>query len=390
MKHESLGRSDGHRSAMMFHAACFMLHEKGMSETNELEKMIAEAMLKMSTAGEDDLNGFEISLLGRKGELNRLLAILPSLPPEKRASFGAAANAAKIKISDGFARRRRELAAELASELAKREKIDVTEPGATGPVGHKHLVSAAIEEMALIFERIGFRRERYNEADYDYYAFEALNLPKNHPARDDWETFFLEAEDNKRYGRLLLTPHTSNSQIHEMERRKPPIRMVAFGKSYRRQADVTHLTMFHQFEGFVVDRGINLTHLKGVMDHFAKNYFGTERKTRLRPHHFKFTEPSFEVDISCDLCNGTGWVANGAGQTANRTPCRVCKSGWLELGGAGMVHPNVLTAGGINPKEWSGLAFGWGVERTMMMRSGMRIPDIRMIYDNDFRFLKQF
>jgi phenylalanyl-tRNA synthetase alpha chain len=353
-----------------------------MSEINELEKLIAGAMLKMSTAGEEELNGLEVSLLGRKGELNRLLAILPSLPTGERAIFGAAANAAKNKLGEEFARRRKELSTELSAELEKREKIDVTEPGAAGAIGHKHLVSSAIEEMSLIFERIGFRRERYNEADYDYYAFEALNLPKDHPARDDWETFFLEAADNKKYGRLVLTPHTSNSQIHEMERRKPPIRMVAFGKSYRRQADVTHLTMFHQFEGFVVDHGINLTHLKGVMDHFVKNYFGAERKTRLRPHHFKFTEPSFEVDISCDLCNGTGKTENGV--------CRVCKSGWLELGGAGMVHPNVLESGGIDPKKWSGLAFGWGVERTMMMRSGMHIPDIRMIYDNDFRFLKQF
>ncbi len=354
-----------------------------MSEIEQLEKLIAVAVLKMSTAGEEELSGIEMSLLGRKGELNRLLAILPTLPAEKRSAFGAAANAAKAKISDEIARRRKELSSEFSSELAKKEKIDVTEPGAEGAVGHKHLVSAAIEDMARIFERIGFHRERYNEADYDHYAFEALNVPDDHPARDDWETFFLDAPNNKKYGRLLLTPHTSNSQVHEMERREPPIRLVAFSKCYRRQADLTHLPMFHQFEGLVIDRGIALTHLKGVLDHFAKNYFGAGRKTRLRPHHFKFTEPSFEVDISCDLCNGTGFVENGM-------PCRVCKSGWLELGGAGMVHPNVLRAGGIDPKEWSGLAFGWGVERTMMMRSGMRIPDIRMIYDNDLRFLKQF
>jgi phenylalanyl-tRNA synthetase alpha chain len=187
-----------------------------------------------------------------------------------------------------------------------------------------------------------------------------------------------------------MTPHTSNAQGHEMERRRPPIRMVSFGKTYRRQSDVTHLTMFHQFEGLVIDRGINLTHLRGTLDHFAKGYFGADRKTRLRPHHFKFTEPSFEVDISCGLCNGTGWLANDTGQMANGTPCRVCKSGWLELGGAGMVHPNVLRSGGIDPRLFSGFAFGWGVERTMMMAAGMRIPDIRLIYNNDLHFLNQF
>jgi phenylalanyl-tRNA synthetase alpha chain len=158
--------------------------------------------------------------------------------------------------------------------------------------------------------------------------------------------------------------------------------MVSLSKTYRRQSDVTHSAMFHQFEGVVIDKGIALTHLKGVLDYFAKNYFGPDRVTRLRPHHFKFTEPSFEVDISCGLCGGTGRTAAG--------PCRVCKSGWLELGGAGMIHPNVLRAGKIDPSKWSGLAFGWGVERTMMMRGGQNIPDIRLMYMNDSRFLTQF
>ncbi len=271
----------------------------------------------------------------------------------------------------------------MSSELFDKEWIDVTEPGMAAPAGHKHPTNAAIEEMSLIFERVGFRRARYEEAEFDHYAFEALNMPKDHPARDDWETFFLDAPENKKWGKMVMTPHTSNAQIREMERRRPPIKMVSFGKCYRRQADLTHLAMFHQFEGLVIDKGIALTHLKGVMDHFAKNYFGVDRVTRLRPHHFKFTEPSFEVDISCGLCFGTGQMANG-------TSCRVCKSGWLELGGAGLVHPNVLRAGGIDPKKWSGLAFGWGVERTMMMRAGARIPDIRLINNNDLKFLNQF
>ena len=162
-------------------------------------------------------------------------------------------------------------------------------------------------------------------------------MPKDHPARDDWETFFLDAPENKKWGKQVLTPHTSNAQGHEMERRRPPIRMVSFGKTYRRQSDVTHLVMFHQFEGLVIDRGINLTHLRGTLDYFAKGYFGTDRQTRLRPHHFKFTEPSFEVDISCGLCNGTGKIGG--------VNCRVCKSGWLELGGAGIGAPECLESG---------------------------------------------
>jgi phenylalanyl-tRNA synthetase alpha chain len=355
-----------------------------MSELKQqLEKLLSDAVLELATADEEGLRVLEIRILGRKGEMNRILAALPSLPAAARAELGSTANRAKTELEGALIRRRQELAVELSAELGVSEWIDTTEPGIAPSAGHKHPTNAAIEEMAMIFERIGFRRARYNEAEFDYYAFSVLNMPEGHPARDDWETFFLDAPDNKKWGRMVLTPHTSNAQGHEMERRRPPIRMVSFGKTYRRQSDVTHLVMFHQFEGLVIDRGINLTHLRGTLDHFAKNYFGVDRQTRLRPHHFKFTEPSFEVDISCGLCHGTGRVANN-------TPCRVCKSGWLELGGAGMVHPNVLKAGGIDPKVYSGLAFGWGVERTMMMRAGMNIPDIRLIYNNDLRFLRQF
>ena len=356
----------------------------------QLEKLLADSILELATADEEGLSALEIRLLGRKGEMNRILVVLPSLPASDRAALGSAANRAKTELEGAIARRRHELSAELSAELGENDWIDTTEPGTVAPAGHKHPTNAAIEEMSALFERIGFRRARYGEAEFDHYAFEVLNMPKDHPARDDWETFFLDAPENKKWGKQVLTPHTSNAQAHEMERRRPPIRMISFGKTYRRQSDVTHLAMFHQFEGLVIDRGINLTHLRGTLDHFAKNYFGSDRKTRLRPNHFRFTEPSFEVDISCGLCNGTGWLANGTGQKAHGTPCRVCKSGWLELGGAGMVHPNVLRSGGVDPRRYSGLAFGWGVERTMMMRAGMRIPDIRLIYNNDLHFLNQF
>jgi phenylalanyl-tRNA synthetase, alpha subunit len=349
---------------------------------HQLEKLLADSILELAVADENALRNIEVRLLGRKGEMNRILAALPSLPAAARVELGGAANRAKAELADAIARRCQELASEFSLELAESDWIDTTEPGKAAPAGHKHPSNAAIDEMSAIFERIGFRRARYAEAEFDHYAFSALNMPKDHPARDDWETFFLDALENKKWGRMVLTPHTSNAQGHEMERRRPPIRMVSFGKTYRRQSDVTHLVMFHQFEGLVIDRGINLTHLRGTLDHFAKCYFGADRQTRLRPHHFKFTEPSFEVDISCGLCNGTGKI--------DGTNCRVCKSGWLELGGAGMVHPNVLKMGGIDPKKYSGLAFGWGVERTMMMAAGLRIPDIRLIYNNDLRFLRQF
>jgi phenylalanyl-tRNA synthetase alpha chain len=350
--------------------------------TQQLEKILADSVLEFASADEAALSGLETRLLGRKGEINGILSALPSLSPQDRAALGAAANRVKNELAGAIAERRRVLNSELNDGLAEREWIDTTEPGKAAPAGHLHPSNAAIDEIAGIFERIGFRQARYREADFDHYAFEALNMPKNHPARDEWETFFLAAPENKKFGKMVLTPHTSNAQPYEMERRKPPIRMVSIGKTYRRQSDVTHLSMFHQFEGLVIDKGIGLAHLRGVLDYFAKNYFGPDRVTRLRPYHFQFTEPSFEVDISCGLCKGTGRV-NGAA-------CRVCKTGWLELGGAGMVHPNVLRHGGLDPKVWSGFAFGWGLERTMMMRAGLEIPDIRLIYSNDLRFLNQF
>jgi phenylalanyl-tRNA synthetase alpha chain len=217
-------------------------------------------------------------------------------------------------------------------------------------------------------------------------------MPKDHPARDEWETFFIDAPQHPKYGRMVLTPHTSSGQVREMEKGRLPIRMLGVSKCYRRQIDVTHVPMFHQFEGLLVDKDVSVTHLKGVLDHFAREFFGEGRKTRLRPYHFRFTEPSFEVDVSCGVCGGSGKIPSiGSGPNGgDGMKCRVCKEGWLELGGAGMVHPNVLKAGKIDPEEWGGFAFGWGVERTMMMKSGVRIDDIRELYKSDFRFLRQF
>jgi phenylalanyl-tRNA synthetase alpha chain len=238
------------------------------------------------------------------------------------------------------------------------------------------LVTKAIREITKTFERIGFYRVRYPEVEWDWYAFEALNMPPDHPARDEWETFFIDREPVGPKGRRILTPHTSSGQLREMERKELPIRMVNISTCYRREINLTHVPMFHQFEGLVIDEGITIAHLKGVLDYFVKNFFGPDREVRIRPFHFQFTEPSFEIDISCGLCHGKG--------------CRMCKRGWLELGGAGMVHPNVLKAGKIDSKKYSGFAFGWGVERSYMMKSGLQIPDIRMLYQSDIRFLRQF
>ena len=253
--------------------------------------------------------------------------------------------------------------------------LDVTQPGLKQEIGHLHLVTQAIWEIEEIFNSLGFYRVRYPEVETDWYAFESLNMPENHPARDEWETFFIDTSRalNKS---VVLTPHTSSGQVREMEKGKLPIKMINISKCYRRQIDISHVPMFHQFEGLYIDQNVSITQLKGVFDYFVKKFFGADRKIRLRPFNFRFTEPSFEVDINCSICRSKG--------------CRFCKAGWVELGGAGMVHPNVLKNGGIDPSKHSGFAFGWGVERVYMMKSGLNLPDIRLIYKNDLRFLRQF
>lgn len=326
----------------------------------------------MGAQGLEDLENLRITYLGRKGELNTIIQQIPQIPIEQRGIVGRIANDVKGVIEQTLQERQNELRAN-----KKGEWFDPTIPGIKPPLGHLHLVTQAIEEISSIFEKIGFIRVRYPEVEWDWFAFESLNMPKEHPARDEWETFFADVPPHPKYGQMVLTPHTSSGQVREMQRVKtPPIRMINIAKCYRRQSDVSHIPMFHQFEGLVVDHGTSIVHLKGTLDYFAKKFFGPERKTRLRPFHFQFTEPSFEVDVSCGVCNGKG--------------CKLCKAGWLELGGAGMVHPTVLKNGGVDPKTYTGFAFGWGVERTFMMKSGLQIPDIRILYNPDLRFLRQF
>ncbi len=344
-----------------------------------LERDLAEALLSVND--EAGLEAVRVEFLGRKGKLADAMKALSDLSIEDRKKAGADLNAVKEKMEGLFSAKHNAIASIKSRALAESEWIDVTLPDDAPTEGHLHLTSQAIAEIEDIFSRIGFTRVRAPDIDWDWYAFESLNLPKDHPARDNWETFFVDQPEGKK-GKVVLTPHTSNAQVRELEKGKLPIRMINIGRCYRRQSDVNHAPMFHQFEGFMVDKGLSVTHLIGVMDYFVKAFFGPTRSIRLRPHHFRFTEPSFEVDISCDLCLGTG-LLQGA-------PCRMCKAGWVELGGAGMTHPSVLKAGGVDPDVYQGFAFGWGVERTFMMRTGVKIPDIRLLYQNDLRFLQQF
>lgn len=334
----------------------------------------------LSTIKDSDkpIDLLRLDVLGPKSDFTKFTKQMKSIEPIDRQAVGVVINEVKNAIEEALTK-----ISKSETLNSKKEWIDVTMPGIRPPEGHLHIVTQAIMEITHIFENIGFTRVRHPEVDWDYYAFESLNMPANHPARDEWETFFVDypgkpafAKASPRRGKIVLTPHTSNGQVREMEKGKLPIRMINIAKCYRRQEDVSHTTMFHQFEGLYIDKNVSIGDLKGVMDFFFKKYYGPNRVSRIRPFHFQFTEPSFEVDVSCDICNGKG--------------CKLCKEGWLELGGAGMVHPNVLKAGKIDINKYTGFAFGWGVERTYMMKSGLKIDDIRLLYGNDIRFLNQF
>lgn len=328
--------------------------------------------LILETNSAKDLADLRVQFLGRNGDLTQLLKELPKVPVSERPEVGRLANEVKTIIEDTL----KEKELQLGKKKSGASTLDVTEPGIRPPLGHLHLVTQAIREITDIFGRIGFTRVRYPEVEWDWYAFEALNFPDNHPARDDWETFFIDQKPDSKKGPVVLTPHTSSGQVREMEKKILPIKMLNIAKCYRRQSDVSHTPMFHQFEGLVVGEDISIQHLKGTLDFFVKSYFGEKRKARIRPYHFQFTEPSFEVDVTCGVCLGKG--------------CKLCKEGWLEMGGAGMVHPNVLKNGGIDPQQHTGFAFGWGVERVLMMKEGIEIDDLRLLYSNDLDFLKQF
>lgn len=324
------------------------------------------------------LEQLTIQYLGRSGIVNELLKSIKNLSQEEKKLAGSRINSVKSYIALELDKKKNAI----LDETSKSTSVDVTLPPPEKPTGSLHPITIAVNEITAIFNKIGFIRMSYPEVDWEHYAFEVLNMPVTHAARDDFETTFLSGHADKKMGKMVLTPHTSNGQVREMERlkSKPPIRMINVGKCYRPNWDATHTPMFHQFEGLCVDKDITIAHLKGTLDFFVKSYFGEKTEVRLRPHHFQFTEPSFEVDITCTMCKGTAQIKG--------KKCNICKSGWLELGGTGMVHPNVLTAGGIDPTVYSGWAFGFGIERVNMMKYA--IDDIRSYYSGDLRFLSLF
>ena len=337
----------------------------------EIKKLATHARTSInSTSVLADLEKIYLEIFGKSGTFTNLTKQLSSIPKSKKPKIGQLLNEAKKEIEKTFEQRHN-----LLKKKRPKEFIDITAPGKKLKLGHLHLISQAIDEIVAIFSKLGFSLQSYPEVDWDWYAFESLNMPKNHPARDDWETFFIKSAPKPHFGSQVLTPHTSNGQVREMEKlKKPPIRMLNIARCYRRQIDVSHTPMFHQFEGLFIDEYITIANLKGTLNYFTAKFFGPKRQMRLRPHYFRFTEPSFEVDVTCGVCQGSG--------------CRFCKSGWVELGGAGMVHPKVFEAGNINPHKYTGFAFGWGIERTVAIKTG--IGDIRLLYQNDIRFLEQF
>ncbi|MCI5676678.1 MAG: phenylalanine--tRNA ligase subunit alpha [Clostridia bacterium] len=333
-----------------------------------LEKIKAAALLELARS-DADLESLRVRFLGKKGELTAVLRGMGALSAEERPRMGQLANDVRAAIEAAIAVRGAELKERMLQKRLTEEKLDVTMPGEAPRMGHRHPLNRVQREMEEIFIGMGFQIAEGPEVEYDYYNFQALNIPKNHPARDTQDTFYIT--DN-----ILLRSQTSPVQVRVMEKQKPPIRVISPGRVYRSDAlDATHSPLFHQMEGLVVDKGITMSDLKGTLETFAKKMFGENTKIRFRPHHFPFTEPSAEVDVSCFACGGKG--------------CRICKGeGWIEILGAGMVHPFVLSNCGIDPEIYSGFAFGMGIERVAMKHYG--IDDIRLFYENDERFLKQF
>ncbi len=338
---------------------------------NDLSRIRDAVMAALEACREEaDLEALRIRFLGRKGELTHILRRLGELPPDQRRTVGEAANQLKTFLEERIAALRTHWAEETRARSLAAERIDITLPGNRRPSGTLHPLLQTLDDTIAIFTAMGFRVARGPDIEDDYHNFAALNIPADHPARDMQDTFFLGSD-------LLLRTHTSPVQIRVMESQPPPVQIVVPGTVYRRDDDVTHSPMFVQLEGLMVDTDICFAHLKGVLTEFARAMFGPHTPVRFRPSYFPFTEPSAEVDIGCVICGGSG------------STCAVCKgSGWLEILGSGMVHPNVFRAVGYDPEQVSGFAFGMGIDRIAMLRYG--IDNIRLFYENDVRFLRQF
>jgi phenylalanyl-tRNA synthetase alpha chain len=322
-----------------------------------------------SAASTAELNELRVQYLGKKSELQGLLKQMGGLSPEERPVMGQLVNSARAKIENVLEKAIADIKNKEREIALQKEKIDVTMNGKAAPIGSRHPLSLVTEEVENIFLGMGFQIATGPEVELDYYNFEALNIPKGHPARDSQDTFYISEN-------VVLRSQTSPVQIRVMEETPPPIRIISPGRVYRSDAvDATHSPLFHQIEGLVVDKGMTMADLKGILLEFAKRLYGEDTRIRLRPHHFPFTEPSAEIDVSCFACKGEG--------------CPICKGeGWIEILGAGMVHPRVLKNGGIDPDVYSGFAFGVGVERLAMFKYA--VDDMRLFYENDVRFLNQF
>ncbi|MCU0614639.1 MAG: phenylalanine--tRNA ligase subunit alpha [Desulfobacterales bacterium] len=333
---------------------------------NSIEEIEADALQELAAAaGKDEIQELSVTYLGRKGRLTQFLRNISNLPPDKRPDAGKSANILKRRLEEEFKTAFEKLD---SAEAQRVEAIDVSLPGRPVPLGTLHPITQIIREICAIFQKLGFDIAEGPEVESDYYNFEALNIPKNHPARDMQDTFYVSEN-------IVLRTHTSPLQVRMMEKQKPPVRIVAPGKVYRCDSDITHTPMFHQVEGLLVDEDISFGDLKGVLTAFVHQIFDEQTSLRFRPSFFPFTEPSAEVDILCVMCRGNG--------------CRVCsQTGWLEVLGSGMVHPAVFENVGYDTSRYNGFAFGMGVERLTMLKYG--IDDIRKFFENDYRFLKQF
>ncbi len=336
----------------------------------KLEQIKAEALKQIEgSQALDKLNEIRVNYLGKKGELTAVLKSLKDIAPEERPKAGQMVNETRTEIERVLDEAKKKMEAAVREAKLKSEVIDVTLPARKNNVGHRHPNTIALEEVERIFVGMGYEVVEGPEVEKDYYNFEALNIPADHPAKDEQDTFYVN-------GDILLRTQTSPVQVRVMEQTKPPIRIIAPGRVFRSdEVDATHSPSFHQIEGLVVDKNITFADLKGTLAQFARELFGEDTKVKFRPHHFPFTEPSAEVDVSCFKCGGKG--------------CRFCKgSGWIEILGCGMVHPKVLKMSGIDPEEYSGFAFGVGLERIALLK--YEIDDMRLLYENDIRFLKQF
>ena len=336
----------------------------------KLKAIREEAVSKiLESENLDKLNEIRVAYLGKKGQLTEVLKGMKDVAPEDRPKVGQMVNETRTAIEEKMEEVKNNLAAKAREAKLKAEVIDVTLPAKKNKIGHLHPNTVALEELEKIFVGLGYEVVEGPEVEYDYYNFEALNIPANHPAKDEQDTFYINRN-------MVLRTQTSSVQVHVMENEKPPIRIISPGRVFRSdEVDATHSPSFHQVEGLVIDKNVTFADLKGTLQEFAKELFGADTKVKFRPHHFPFTEPSAEMDVTCFKCGGKG--------------CRFCKGeGWIEILGCGMVHPHVLEMSGIDTDKYTGFAFGVGLERIALLK--YEIDDMRLLYENDARFLKQF